>query len=126
MSIDLVITEFCVRFVVQGAIDLAEVKEGYERAWAHPDFRVGMPYFVDLRDGTIVQFENRDTRRIASFIRTRLDQHGQVKTAFLCGRSVDHGIARTFEAYADIEADLPVRVCRSEEEVLAWLRGEIE
>ncbi len=126
MPVDLVITDLCVRFVVQGSVDFTEAKDAYERAWAHPDFRVGMPYFVDLQDGTIVQFENRDTRRIASFIRIRLDQHGQVKTVFLCGRSVDHGIARMFEAYADIEAGLPVRVCGSEEEALAWLRGEIE
>ncbi len=126
MPVDLVITDLCVRFVARGVVDLAEIKDVYELAWAHPDFRLGMPYFADLQHGTLAEFQNTDPRRIASFIRSRLDQHGQVKTAFLSGRPVDHGIARMFEAYADIEADLPVRVCGSEEEALAWLRGEIE
>ena len=126
MPIDLVITDFCVRFTVQGAIGPAEIEDAYERAWAHPDFRLGMPYFADLRDGTIVQLEERDRRNIISFIERHLDQHGQVKTAFVCGRPVDHGIVRVIAAYADFAADLPVRVYRSEEEAFAWLRGEIE
>lgn len=85
-----------------------------------------MSYYVDLRHGTIAQFEKGDPRRIADFIASRLDRHGRDKTAILCERKVDYGLARMFEAYADVQADLPVRVWRRNEDALASLRGEIE
>lgn len=106
---------------VTGAVDADQVcRQILGFLGANPTSRV----LWDLRSGTLSMLSATDMQRIITDCAEHADKRRGGRTAVLCARPVDFGLARMFETLAELyHVPFDIRVFGEHDEAMAWLFG---
>lgn len=78
----------------------------------------------DVSRGSVSKISRADFQRIASIMKGHTAKRANGKTALIGKFDVDFGIARMYEAYADIEEiQIIYKVFRNVDDALKWLQS---
>jgi len=108
--------------VVDGHYDDAELHASWQRAFADPSFRDGMPALVDSRKSLANPSRELLVER-AEFLAGLRDRIGP-RLAFVVGDALRFGLARMVAAFAE-QSGLEIQVFEDPRHAEAWL-GEAQ
>jgi hypothetical protein len=104
-----------------GSVTDQEFLESYRTLFENPNMNLGYRHLVDLRDANCSPRSTAALRSFAVDIRNRCGGAGKVpKTAVIAPNDVSFGLARMYEAFADVTPREFI-VVRSAEAALSWL-----
>jgi hypothetical protein len=113
-----------VTVVLSGPITLELMQDAFEQVLQHAEFKKSSDALWDLREAEIPEAPTSELIELVSFIKSKTLERGRdYKVALLVSSSYHYGLARMYEAYADL---LPVKIktFRDLGEATAWLAGD--
>lgn len=106
--------------IVEGEYDDAELHAAWERAFADPAFRAGMPALIDSRS-TLAAPSRAGVAERAAFLAGLRPRIGP-RCALLVGDALRYGLGRMLAAFAE-QSGLEIEVFEDPRRAEAWLLG---
>jgi hypothetical protein len=76
----------------------------------------------DIREASFSGVTGDDLRKVVIHARPLAESRAGGKTAIICSRGADYGLARLFQTYVELyEAPIDIKVFNSMDEAIAWL-----
>ena len=92
----------------------------YRELTSSPDFAVELVELADFTEVTELALEAHEIRGLASRVGERYRDR-QVVTAMICGSDATFGLARMYQAFAELAGGETVQVFRDRAPALDWL-----
>jgi len=111
-------------FLIQttGDITIEDDRSCIEDLVTHPKWNQKYPLIVDRRKSTTKQLTANDMHLIADMVKEFGDRLGPTKIAIVMGTELDYGMGRMFEILTSGDVPFNMRICRSMEEAVSWIR----